>query len=269
MREVVVIKNKKICYFRQGIFLTCLSFCVFSILFFALRGEREKSGMAIISILYLFIPVALQKAFRFYIQTPLFLCVIAYTVCPLLGYSYNLYYLLPWWDDLLHAFAGLIFATFGAFLATKFAPKSKLLFRALFALVFSIAVAAVWEIIEFSVDSLFGTDMQKDILLPTMRPSYLLGKWLGLPIDEMAVLGETTTVINGVTVTGYIDIGLIDTMCDILIESFGALVYAVVYMACKGEKFVFLPLHSPVLQQEELLAPQKEAALSTGCENDL
>jgi hypothetical protein len=151
-----------------------------------------------------------------------------------------------WWDDLLHCFGGVVFAMFGAYLPkviNKKAPVS-LALCALFGLVFSIAVSGVWEFIEFGTDCLFGTDMQKDVLVGG-RNSYLLGKLLGLPIDQTANVGGGS-VVGGVAIDGYLDIGLMDTMFDMLIESAGALVYAVIYAVGKGKFFVFLPQEKTV-----------------------
>lgn len=219
----------------------CLLFCAVTFFIFAVKKDSSKAGMAVLSVVYVLIPFAMERIFRFRIQTALYFVISLYTVCPLLGFSYKLYYILPWWDDMLHAFAGLVFAMFGAYLPRAFGKNDggNVALCALFALVFSIAVAAVWEFIEFGADCLFGTDMQKDVLIDG-RSSYLLGKLLGLPIDQTANVGGEN-IVGGVAVNGYLDIGLMDTMFDMLIESAGAVVYVIIYAVGKGKFFVFLP----------------------------
>jgi hypothetical protein len=227
---------------------------MFAFVVFVIGKDFSKAGMAAISVVYVLLPPLMERIFSFRIQTPLYFVISFYTVCPLLGYSYKLYYLLPWWDDILHAFAGVIFAMFGAYLPHAFCKNEvengekngaeKVAFCAVFALVFSVAVAAVWEFIEFGTDCLFGTDMQKDVFVGG-RNSYLLGKLLGLPIDQTANVGGGS-VVGGVAIDGYLDIGLMDTMFDMLIESAGALVYAVIYAVGKGKFFVFLPQEKTV-----------------------
>ena len=64
----------------------------------------------------------------------------------------------------------------------------------LFSFCFSVAVSTVWEFFEFFADLLFGTNMQKDIIY-----------------------------------RGIQDIGLIDTMADLLAGAVGALFFAVWY----------------------------------------
>ncbi len=220
----------------------CLLFCLVTFILFAVKRDFPKAGMAVVSVVYVLIPFTVERLFRFRIQAPLYFVILVYTICPLLGFSYKFYYLIAWWDDLLHAFAGLIFAMFGAYLPRVLNKKGEVSIAvcALFALVFSIAVASVWEFAEFGMDSLFGTDMQKDTLLADGRSSYLLGKLLNLPVDQMANVSGTIAA-DGTIIKGYVDIGLLDTMVDMMVETAGALVYVLIYAVGKGKVFVFVP----------------------------
>lgn len=244
---------------RMSALALCLLFCLFSIVFFLIKKDIPKALMGLSCIFFLSIPDSFQRLFRFRIQTALYFFILIYAICPLLGFSYKFYYMFGWWDDLLHCFGGVVFAMFGAYLPkviNKKAPTS-LALCALFGLVFSIAVSGVWEFIEFGMDSIFHTDMQKDVLLIEMRPSYLLGEMLGLPIDQMGDFGTITDVtVNGTQLTGYIDVGLLDTMGDMLIQSLGAVVYTTIYLVGKGKFFVFVPLEK---REAELLNEQENA----------
>ena len=219
--------------------------CFASMVYFLILTDWVKAAMCVICMMFLCIPEILQRAFKFRIQTALYFFILFYAICPMLGFSYKFYYLFSWWDDLLHGFGGVVFAMFGAFLPkaiNKKAPCS-LALCALFGFVFSVAASAVWEFIEFGTDTIFKTDMQKDVLLMETRPSYLLGELMGLPIDQMGNLGAIDTlIINNTPLAGYIDVGLIDTMTDMIVETAGALVYTIIYIAGKGKFFVFLPL---------------------------
>lgn len=253
--------------FNQAAWIKCIItasailFAVFSIVFFAVQTEWDDMALSFAAIAYALAPIAIERLFRFRIQPVLYIFVIAYTVCPLLGSSYQLYLKFPWWDDMLHGFAGLIFAILGAYLPKALGKKdASVALCALMGFVFSLAVAGVWEFIEFGLDSFFGTDMQKDTWLTSTRPSYLLGKILGLP-DGMIVGNDTSivTIINGKEYQGYLDIGLLDSMHDMLIETLGAILYTVVFVAFKGKKFVFVPIEKQetatlsTAQQEEPL----------------
>ena len=111
---------------RQVIFYAALFFCLFSFVLFSYRQEDKKALMSGISVLYVFLPALGQKLLKFRLNGVLYLFVMAYTVCPLLGYSYNLYYLTTWWDDVLHAFSGVLFAILGAYLPTLFCKNEEI-----------------------------------------------------------------------------------------------------------------------------------------------
>ena len=240
--------EKKTAVIRLCGFFACQIFCVVSLVYFAIVGDIPKAFMSIASVAFVCVPEIVQRLFRFRIQTPLYFVVLLYTVCPLLGFSYKFYYLFDWWDDVLHIFAGVIFAMFGAYIPKVLNGKNEcsLALCALFGFTFSVAIAGIWEFIEYGMDSFFGTDMQKDVLLTSMRPSYLLGEILGLPVDKMATMGANDGVfVNGVMLEGYLDVGLIDTMHDMLIETLGALLYTIAYALGKGKHFVFTPYRTP------------------------
>ncbi len=226
---------------RYAALYTALLFCLFSLVFFSVRKETNKAFMSLVSILYVWIPNLAERLFKFRIQPTLYVVIIAYTICPLIGYSYNFYYYLVWWDDILHAFAGVIFAMFGAYLP-KVLNKDKEVSVALCAFsafFFSVAIAGLWELCEFSMDSFFGTDMQKDTSLIAMRPSYILSELLGAPVGELLEMRDVQIVVDGQVVQGYVDLGIIDTMKDIFVETLGAAVYLIIYRAGNGKYFVF------------------------------
>ncbi len=72
-----------------------------------------------------------------------------------------------WWDVGLHATSGLLMGILG-FLLVYVLNESKHVnlamtsrFIAFFAFLFAVAVGAIWEIFEYSMDSFFGANMQK------------------------------------------------------------------------------------------------------------
>ena len=98
------------------------------------------------------------------------------------------------------------------------------LLSALFGLLFSIGIAVVWEFFEFGSDMLFSSDMQADTVITTVVTK--INRTDG-SVDIFQNI--TDTVVNGESlgVNGYLDIGLIDTVVDMLVETIGALVYFV------------------------------------------
>ena len=91
-----------------------------------------------------------------------------------LGELRNYYYRFPWWDTMLHTMSGLILGFIG-FLLVYILNKDEgvslnmtPVFIAIFSFTFAVAVGALWEIFEFSMDSIFGLNMQKSGLTDTM-----------------------------------------------------------------------------------------------------
>lgn len=232
---------------RYSTFYAALAFSVFTFIFFLIKGSYNRAFMAILTVFYIFIPSLLEKTCKFRLQPTLYVFVIFYAVCPLLGFSYDFYYNFSWWDDILHASAGILFALLGAHIPKILSKDSKpsVALCAFSAFFFSVAVAGLWELIEFFSDSYFDTDMQKDTLLLAMRPSYLLSEKLGAPVGELLPITDMQIIMNGTTIEYYIDIGLIDSMKDILVETIGAGIYLLLYSVGGGKHFNLVPLSEP------------------------
>lgn len=208
-------------------------FAISSLIYVAFTGNGTKILMCIFTALLLCMPYVAERIFHFKINTILFTFCMLYAIGPMLGHTYKLYYNLPWWDDLLHCSGGVVFAIFGVYLAKLInkGNKTNILTCAIFALCFSIAISAVWEFIEYGCDRLFSMDMQNDTVISAFD-SYLLGAIKG---ETGSIENITEVIINGIPlgVGGYIDVGLIDTMSDMLIETLGAIVFVFFYLMDK------------------------------------
>lgn len=72
-----------------------------------------------------------------------------------------------WWDIALHSTSGVLMGILGFLLVYVLNASQKIAismtpqFVAFFAFMFAVAVGAIWEIFEFSIDSMFGARMQK------------------------------------------------------------------------------------------------------------
>ncbi|MCY6371159.1 hypothetical protein [Clostridium ganghwense] len=109
----------------------------------------------------------------------------------ILGELGNYYYKFWWWDIMLHTFSGVILGMVGFLLIYILNREEKIdlimspFFVALFSFTFALCMGALWEIFEFSMDSIFGLNMQKSGLVDTM--------W-DLIVDS---IGALITSING------------------------------------------------------------------------
>ena len=107
---------------------------------------------------------------RFSIQIPSFVELLFYIFlyCAIyLGEVRSFYYLIPFWDTILHAFSGAMLGALGfslvSMLNREVSDYVRLspFFVALFAFSFALAFGSIWEIYEFSMDTIFKTNMQK------------------------------------------------------------------------------------------------------------
>ena len=178
------------------------------------------------------------EAFGYRMSDMLFVFSLLYLLASMSGRIYKLYYLVAHWDKLLHLCGGVVFALLGSYLPVVINRKyeNDRLLRVLFALMFSISVSALWEFYEFGMDRWFGMDMQRDTIIHAIH-SYDLGEATGVigSIDRI-----DSVIVNGEPLEGYIDIGLIDTMGDMMIETVGAAAYAVVFALDKGRHPAFI-----------------------------
>ncbi|MGH1425256.1 MAG: hypothetical protein ACRBBU_11050 [Pseudooceanicola sp.] len=89
-----------------------------------------------------------------------------------LGEVFNFYYRFWWWDIAMHGGSAVGFGLIGfvlifmMFQGDRFAAPPIAL--AFFAFCFALAIGAMWEVFEFSMDQAFGTTMQKSGLVDTM-----------------------------------------------------------------------------------------------------
>lgn len=148
---------------------------------------------------------------------------------PILGKIYRLYYKISFWDKMLHMTSGFLFATIGGVLPSVIEKGKQHSFglQLACAVMFTLSVAVVWEFYEYSMDRFFGMDMQQDTIVKDIN-SYLLGSMNGAEKGVISsISGINSVVINGVPmeINGYLDIGLNDTMGDMLICSLGGIIY--------------------------------------------
>lgn len=195
--------------------------------------QYDRLPLAIGTLFLVLLPAAMERVFRCRLCLPVYIFALLYAVGPMLGQCWNFYYTISWWDKLLHICGGVMFAIVGAyFFELLIKRKDQFLACALFALCFSITIAALWEFIEFGADRFLGMDMQDDTVI-TGITSYLLGDGIGI---TGSIENIRSVAVNGVPlpVNGYIDIGLTDSMLDMMLESLGALITCLLLLLDKG-----------------------------------
>lgn len=196
-------------------------------------GARD----ALLAVVYMiFIPAVFVFEYLIGFRVGYILTVlIIFSACGgLLGSSYNVYMILPWFDSLLHAVSGILFFAAGFMLAEVFFGKdnvNKHFFGKLaFGIFFSTTVGVAWEFFEYLISETMGFDMLEDAMVTDIQ-SYLLSQSHNVAIELNDITQTVITydggkewVING----GYMDLGLYDTLNDLLIAAAGTVSIAIV-----------------------------------------
>ena len=168
-------------------------------------------------ILLTLFPIALARRFSVFIPPEFALLAIVFVFASLvLGEVHGYYTRFWWWDIALHTGSGFLLGIVGFLLVYVLNETAEIGlhmrpgFVAFFAFLFAVGVGALWEVFEFGMDQLFGMEMQKAML------------------DDPS--------------------GLTDTMWDLIVDTFGALVIAVLgygYLRTAGnESFLTRWIHS-------------------------
>ena len=145
---------------------------------------------------------------------------------------------------MLHTINGFLAAAVGFSMVLLLNDNEKLtfdlspFFLAMVAFCFSMTIGVLWEFFEFGMDWFFHTDMQRDTVINAIYSASLDPTRTN---KVVAVKEIHDVVINGenLGLGGYLDIGLIDTMKDLLVNFVGAVVFSVAgyfYARSKGKK---------------------------------
>ncbi len=151
-----------------------------------------------------------------------------------LGEIQNFYGVFKHFDTVLHTLNGFLCAAVGFSLidlCNNNSEKFNLspLYLTIVAFCFSMTIGVLWEFLEYSIDKVMLSDMQKDKLVTKISSVWLNpdGKNKAIVVDNInktiiySDSGET--VIKG----GYLDLGLNDTMKDLIVNFVGAAVFSI------------------------------------------
>lgn len=141
----------------------------------------------------------------------------------ILGEIQEYYLMFPFWDTMLHTLNGFLMAAIGIAMVDilnrshKFKVRLSPVFVAVVAFCFSMTIGVLWEFFEYGMDTFFHMDMQKDTWVSAISTVSLnpdgRNAAVYLPIDSV--------VVNGQEWPGYLDLGLHDTMKDLLVNFVG------------------------------------------------
>lgn len=206
---------------------------VFSVIRQFFLGNYHNMFLGILTLILFMVPQFLDKKLSVTIPVGLETVILIFIFsAEILGEINAFYVKIPIWDSILHTTNGFLMAAIGFALidlfnrSEKFSIKMSPYFVAFFAFCFSMTVGVLWEFFEFSMDQFFGLDMQKDWIVTAINSVKLnpIGANVPIHVDVQSV------VINGEqwNLGGYLDIGLIDIMKDLIVNFIGAVVFSVI-----------------------------------------
>lgn len=207
-------------------------------------GSYHNMFLGILTLILFAVPKIIEKKLRVSIPVGLETVILIFIFsAEILGEINAFYVKIPVWDTILHTTNGFLMAAIGFALidifnrSEKFSIKMSPYFVAFFAFCFSMTVGVVWEFFEFGMDWFFQLDMQKDWILPTISSVKLNPAGTTEPV-RVAI---ESVVINGEewNLGGYLDVGIVDTMKDLIVNFIGAVVFSIigiVYLKHRGEE---------------------------------
>ena len=196
-----------------------------------LNRNYENVFLCALTLLLLVMPSLVQVTFKVELPTTLEIIILVFIfAAEILGEISEFYLVFPFWDTVLHTVNGFLAAAIGFSLVDLLNRSERTvfnlspLFTAIVAFCFSMTIGVVWEFFEFGMDTLIGYDMQKDTVIHTIRSVTLDPAGHNVPY---VISGISETAVNGqeLGIGGYLDIGLIDTMKDLIVNFMGAVIF--------------------------------------------
>lgn len=201
-----------------------------------LKGNFENALLCLLSLLLLLVPFFIQKNFKITLPNTLEIIILLFIFsAEILGEIQNFYGIFPFWDTMLHTINGFLAAAVGFSLINllnKNSEKFNLspVYLCLVAFCFSMTIGVLWEFFEFASDKVLSIDMQKDRVVdkissveldPEKNNNPIVIKDIGYTIIYNNEGKELAKISNG-----YLDIGINDTMKDLIVNFIGAVVFS-------------------------------------------
>lgn len=254
-------KNKKQHKARDlSVYIVLRSLVIITLILQGIRRNWNDVFLCVLTLFLLMIPSIIDKKLNIKLPTVLESIILLFIfAAEILGEIQNFYGIFRQWDTMLHTINGFIMAAIGFSLidilnqSEKFSIKLAPVFVALVAFCFSMTIGVLWEFFEYGMDTFTKTDMQKDRIVLSVSSVKINENNENKPIvikniSRSTIKGyvhgeETEIVIEN----GVLDIGLVDTMKDLIVNCIGAVVFSTLgyfYIKQRGNgKFIknFIP----------------------------
>lgn len=257
-----------------AVYLVLRLFVTFLAIWSLIGGNYENFFLCLLSLILFLIPSFVSQNFGIQLPETLEIIVLLFIfAAEILGEISSFYVRISFWDTMLHTINGFLCAAIGFALvdilnrSTRFRFQLSPLFLAVVAFCFSMTVGVVWEFFEFFMDQVFLLDMQKDFVVNTVSSAMLSPIDSAAPdiirdiVDTVIITADGTQYhLSDFGIHGYLDIGIIDTMKDLIVNFIGAFVFSVIgffYVKSRG-RGRFAQRFIPTLREKKVVAQQQE-----------
>ena len=200
------------------------------------NGNFENVFLCLLTLVLLMLPTMIERSLMIDLPNTLEIIIMLFIfAAEMLGEIQAFYTTYQGWDTMLHTLNGFLCAAIGFSLVDmlnrheRFSLSLSPVFMAIVAFCFSMTIGVLWEFFECAMDQFFLLDMQKDTVISSISSVLLDPTGRQRPF---AIHGITDLIVvaNGEQIPlglgGYLDIGLLDTMNDLLVNFIGAAVFS-------------------------------------------
>lgn len=230
-----------------------------------INGNYENVYICVLTMILFHVPDVVERRLHIDLPDTLEIMILFFVfAAEILGEIQEYYLLIPFWDTVLHTINGFLFAAIGFSIVNLLNTDKRVsmslspFYMAVTAFCFSMTIGVLWEFFEWSMDSWFGLDMQKDTVLQAFNTVNLDPGGHNIPFhvrevaDTILVYRDGTQQVMGLG--GYLDIGLLDTMMDLLVNFIGAVVFSVIgyfYVKTRGKGKIARMFIPKVMEEKE------------------
>ena len=227
------LKNNKAKFIIYFLLRTLIILCL---ILQTIRKDFENVALCFLSLILLFLPFLIERRLKVDLPNTLEIIIMLFVFsAEILGEINNFYEIIPFWDTILHTLNGFVMAAIGFSLFDILNDKIKSIhlspiFLCLFSFCFSMTIGIIWEFFEYEMDKIVNFDMQKDeyinkINTVTLDPEKNNNVITINNIKYTIIYDQNNNEI--VKLNGYLDIGLNDTMKDLIVNFIGAIIFSI------------------------------------------
>ncbi len=246
-------KTEKIPFYTNkktlAVYLVLRGLVILSLVRAAFRWDFQSVFLCGLTLVLMILPSVFTRKLRIELPTTLEIIILLFIfAAEILGELNSFYIHVPHWDTVLHTLNGFLCAAVGFALvdmlnrSDRFSFKLSPVYLALVAFCFSMTIGVLWEFFEYSGDLFLGLDMQKDTVVNVIRTVELdatrSNKVVAIKDIADVIIVHSDGTQEALGLSGYLDIGLNDTMKDLIVNFIGAVVFSVIgyfYVKAKGQ----------------------------------